>query len=163
MLIRPFLAEVAELPAFYGEVTTIAPCWSQNGSCWLTLRPQLAPRLDAFVWWQGEYDAILDPPTPIEVYAQRQTDLITRIRSANGNPRLLVVVLQMGPMFDGPRGGTIGPAYQQFKREWAAADVNAVYVPTADLAWRTDEVHMTDQGYRDVSARIREQVAARTR
>lgn len=156
-LIEPSLREVADVRAFAWEVTTIAPCWSSAGACWGILRPMLPQPLDAFVWWQGEQDALLETVN----YPALLSELVARIRAENGNPRLLIVIPQMGPMFDGPRMGTAGDVLQRQRREWAAADGNALYIETQDKEYRTDEVHMTDQGYRDVSARIVERVTAR--
>lgn len=153
-LLKPFLAE--HVVAFSGEVTTIAPCWSAEGACWSRL--SLPSTLDAFVWSQGESD-VLTAETPLDVYAARWADLVRRVRA--GRPGLLVVVLQMGPMFDGPRSGALGPVYQAWRRDWAARDGHAVFIETADLEWRSDEVHMTDAGYTALAARIVAAVEAR--
>lgn len=154
MLLRPFLAEVSDVRSFYGEVTTIAPCWSVHGTCWTALRPTLAEPLDAFVWWQGESDVLAGTTN----YAPAFEDLVRRVRSENRKPALLVVVMQLGPFADNGRGGDVGKLIQQQRREWVARDGHAIYVVTQDLEYRVDDVHMTDRGYRDVSARIVETV-----
>lgn len=156
ILIRPFLGE--HVTAFYGEVQPIA-CWAPSAACWAAFRPTLRP-VDAFVWSQGEYDALLSE-TPVAAYAAAQSDLVARVRAATGNPALLVVVLQMGPFFDGPRAGVLGPQYQAWRRSWAASDAHAVFVETAGLEYRADEVHMTDAGYAALAGRIVAAVEAR--
>lgn len=153
MLLRPALGNA--VVAFYGEVQPIA-CWTVTERCWSLLRPQLQP-VDAFVWWQGEYDAMLETRD----YSARLSDLVARVRAAVGNPRLLVVVPQMGPMFDGPRMGTAGDALQRERKAWVAQDINALYIETQDLPYQADEVHMTPEGYAGVAARVLARVEAR--
>lgn len=153
ILIRPYLAERVPVVAFYGEVTTINPCWTAAGACWLALRAGLSRDVTAFVWSQGESDVIAG--TPLDVYAAAQQDLFARVRSVA--PHARIVVLEMGPFMINGRGGDLGHAYQRWRREWAAT-VGAVYIKTSDLEWQADDIHMTAQGYRDTVTRILAQV-----
>lgn len=148
ILLRPHLGET--VVAFYGEVTGIAPCWEPAGGCWGALRPQLSHGVDAFIWSQGEYD-VLFTEMPVDAYRARQADLFARVGA-------LPVVLEMGPMFSGPRGGVLGPQYQRMKRE-----SGALWIETADLAWSSDGVHMTPEGYAALAARIVARVQERAR
>jgi hypothetical protein len=154
--IRKFLEERAHVVGF-ADVTPIVPCWSDvepvakdeqgrapnDGICWQRLKPSLTPDLDAFVWWQGEVDDVGSR------YGEKLADLMRRVRAEARSPRLLVVVIQLGPNSgDDPEG----PAQEGLR--WAQQDANAIYVQTRDFEYQPDRTHMTDQGYRDVSARI---------
>ena len=155
ILMRPFLADVATVVGAGDQVTTI-DCWSAGGDCWRGLEPTLHARLDAFVWWQGESDVAAGTSGP--VYMAALADLVQRIRATTGNPRLLIVIMQMGTAYSGnlPDG-----AYQR-ARQWSAQDGNSVYVETQDLEYRWwDSAHMTEAGYAAVCLRIAAVVRAR--
>jgi hypothetical protein len=151
MLLRPFLAEKIPVTAYYGEVASIN-CWSNVGSCWLRVKPFLSANLDAIVWSQGEYDALITE-MPIAEYHSKFSDLVARIR-AESKSDLRVILIEMGPFFDNGRGGVLGPVYQQYKRDWVMQDKNAAYIPIHDLEFQPDQVHMTNQGYMDLADRI---------
>jgi hypothetical protein len=147
--IRKFLEERATVVG-YAWVTTIRPCWDVDGTCWLQLRKELRPDVDAFVWWQGDVE--IDHPS----YTEPLSDLVRRVRAQTRNPRLPVVILQLGPVNgDDPEG-----AGAQARR-WAQRDPYGIYVETRDKEYQADRQHMTEQGYRDVSDRIVTTIRAR--
>jgi hypothetical protein len=123
------------------------------GYCWSFLRPTLSQRMDAFIWWQGEYDAN-DRPAP-GYYTAKLANLMARVRAANGNPNLLIAIVQINAeVYD-------GTTVQAELATWARSDAHAVYVPTAGLPY-ADGAHMTDDydhpglspQYQEVARRI---------
>jgi hypothetical protein len=151
--IRPFLEARATVAGNAAAGTGIS-CWADvphvdndyAGLCWAGLQPLLAARrdFDAFVWWQG--DTELDHPT---TYTAALADLVRRVRADTQNPRLLIVVLQLGAVNgDDPEGAGAQA------RTWAQRDPDAIYLETRDKEYQADRQHMTDQGYRDVVERI---------
>lgn len=116
--------------------------WASSGAQWLLLVPVLNQEpLRAFVWWQGESDeGNLSP------YPQALTDLVGRVRLANHNPSLFVVIC----------GANSYPGQQPLRdiqQEWARSDRFAVYVPSDDLPTAGNQ-HLTEDGYYTMASRI---------
>ena len=147
VLLRPILAEVAKVTGAGDQGATPITCWGLtiDGICWRNLQTALRQDkpLDAFVWWQGESDA--DNPN----YAAPFRDLIARVRAETQQPNLLILVMQWGQTYSGRPNGA-----EAAQRAFVASDANAVFVPTADLEFKPDGTHMTDDGYRAASRRV---------
>ena len=155
--IRQFLETRATVVGYAAASTAIAPCWSDvepvakdaqgnapnDGICWHQLRPFLTPNLDAFVWWHGDADDIGSP------YGVRMADLFRRVREAAKNPRLPIVILQLGPVNSEAPDSPSGQA-----RAWAQSDPDAIWMETRDIGYDVDRQHMTPEGYRAVAERI---------
>jgi hypothetical protein len=144
------------VPAFtrHPELLTVVParsngpvisCWDEGDSCWTTLLDDFAarPKLDAFVFWQGEGD-ITNPQ-----YGAKLASLIQRVRTLVGQPDLLIVLMQYGPAYSGRAGGS-----EEATVAFSQQDAHAIYVPTHDLEWLPDGGHMTEAGYDAVTQRI---------
>ena len=147
VLLRPILAEVAWVTGAGDQGATPITCWSGtsiDGICWRNLQTALRQDkpLDAFIWWQGESDA------DNSNYAEPFRDLIARVRAETAQPRLLILVVQWGSVYGGRHGGA-----EDAQRAFVASDSAARFVRTDDLPFR-DGTHMTDDGYRQLSARI---------
>lgn len=151
------------VPAFsrHPELLTLVParsngpvidCWDEGDSCWTTLLEDFPerPKLDAFVFWQGEGD-ITNP-----LYAEKLANLIQRVRRLVGQPDLLIVLMQYGPAYSGRQGGS-----EDATVAFAQQDPHAIYVPTHDLEWLPDGGHMTEKGYDAVTERIVTMVKAK--
>lgn len=153
--IRPFLAEIAAVNVVSVAGSPIA-CWSLAGTCWPGLKAQLAQPLEAFVWSHGEADISLQIPPNAPApgyYGAALANLMARIRHENRNPKLLIVITEMGQL------PAIYTARHQLTVEaetlaWIQQDQHAIFVPTRDLEWRLDALHRTDQGNRDAAKRI---------
>lgn len=141
-----FLAPYADQVAF-AEGSRPISYWDADWDCWTRLRDVLSanhPRLDAFVWWQGENNWM----DPSGYYRAKLADLVARVRLTVGNPNLRILVVQTGIRDD--TRATILTEQLAF----IAHDRNAVLVPTGDLAFPDGGVHMEDAGYRIVAQRI---------
>lgn len=144
ILLRPALSELVTVIGAGDRGATPISCWSATGDCWRDLHAALlGASVSALVWWQGESDR------DNSAYGAALADLVARVRAATRRPQLPIVILQWGETYSGARNGA-----QTQSLLWAALDRHAVVVPTIDLEYRSDGIHMTDQGYRDVSARV---------
>ena len=80
-----------------GAVTVVARgstpirAWDVGAPMWQQLAPSLDRPLQAFVWWQGESDA-MEGSTH---YGADLKAFLGRVRAANGDPRLLVVLVKI--------------------------------------------------------------------
>jgi hypothetical protein len=154
LAVRPFLERVDRVVGYQVPSTRIA-CWAidevafEGNQCWHQLLRTLTVPLDAFVWWQGEADA------GTTEYYSRLDALIRRVRAASLNLQLPVAVVQLGPASARVLGGP-GFAGQR----WARLDAHAVYVPTNDLEFEPDGIHMTRAGYAAAAKRIDQMLRA---
>jgi len=116
--------------------------WGRNTPLWVQLRDAVARPLRAFVWWQGEAEAREDMP----LYYDRLVELMSRVRFENGNPHLLIVIVQNVPN----RNDVIRDA----ERRFVAGDPDSRLVDVDDLKVPNDNhVHWPD-GYVTASKRV---------
>jgi hypothetical protein len=154
LAVRPFLERVDRVVGYQVPSTRIA-CWDiddvafEGNRCWHQLLRTLTVPLDAFVWWQGEADA------GTAQYYARLDALVRRVRAASLNLQLPVAVVQLGPASTRVLGG---PGF--VAQRWARTDAHAVYVPTHDLEFEPDGIHMTAAGYAAAARRIDQMLRA---
>ena len=141
--LAPFLTPYAHVVGF-SKTSTAIDEWAPGRPMWIRLAPSLRPAASAFIWWQGESNNN-DPPGS---YRARLADLAARVRAAAHQPDLLFVVIRVGPNYR-PPGCNIWNEQQAFVER----DPHAVLVPSDDLEF-VDYIHMTDNGYRQMAARI---------
>jgi hypothetical protein len=143
--VAPFLANAYHPAQVISSTHSGNPIetWAPGKSNWTELARLLRQPLRAFVWWQGESDATS------ATYPADLTDLVARVRLANGTPNLLVVVIRILPL---PHGS--GASVRAAQEAFVQADVNAVLVSCDGVPAQPDGVHLTDAGYRQVAARI---------
>jgi hypothetical protein len=109
---------------------------------WPILAADLRQPVQAFVWWQGESDR--GSPT----YLADDAALIARVRSENGNPELLVVLVRI---LDMPQNAGIRATQERV----VAADPHAVLVSSDGPAFQDGATdHLTPAGYQAVAQRI---------
>ena len=147
--LTPFLEDVDTVVGFSESSRPIESWDEPNGYMWMHLLPALSTPMRAFVWWQGEADYQTTPG----YYGQKLADVVRRVRAANRNPSLLVAVLELGPYYNGSTSKDEG-------RAWALADRHAIYVQTNDIPFK-DGIHMPDDSYRLVAARVDQMIRAR--
>jgi len=148
----PFLTPYAHVVGF-SKTSTAIDEWAPGHPMWIRLAPSLRAAASAFIWWQGESNNN-DPPGS---YRARLADLAARVRAAAHQPELLFVVIRVGPNYR-PPGCNIWDEQQAF----VARDPHAVLVPSDDLEF-VDYIHMTDNGYRQMAARIAQTLHAEAR
>ena len=129
--------------------------WNPDtGKLWPPLRAALQTPVSAFVWWQGEEDAGLGL-WPVGAYLAELRGLVGRVRHAAHQPRLLVVIVELGPTYRA--SSTVAE-----QRQFVETDAHAVFVRTGDLPYR-DGTHMAPDGYRAVAQRIAQRIMAQGR
>lgn len=128
--------------------------WDRGTELWAQLEASLHQPITAFVHWEGETDYNLGN----RHYATDERAFLGRVRAANKNPHLLVVLVEIIPYAD---NGFIRRAQEQV----ASADPNVVLVKMDGIP--TDgENHLarqpaTGNGYVQAAQRILEAIAAR--
>jgi hypothetical protein len=147
-----FLTPYAHVVGF-SKTSTAIDEWAPGRPMWMRLAPTLGGAAAAFIWWQGESNNN-DPPGS---YRAKLADLAARVRAASHRPDLLFVVIRVGPNYR-PPGCNIWDEQQAF----VAHDPHAVLVPSDDLEF-VDFIHMTDNGYRQMAARIAQTLHADAR
>jgi hypothetical protein len=86
--------------------------------------------VDAFVWWQGESDALADTTD----YHDRLRALVGRVREAVGNPNLLVVIVRITNLpAHNPYAGAAWTRIREVQAAVVAADHAAILVSSDDL------------------------------
>ncbi len=73
--------------------TTPLSAWAPGSDLWMQLNASLHQPLTAFVHWEGEADYNLGNHN----YANDERAFLARVRADNGNPHLLVAVVQVIP------------------------------------------------------------------
>jgi hypothetical protein len=145
--VAPFLRAVYPQPVLSDSTQNGRPIssWSpteQPPELWPLLAGALHQRVQAVVWWQGESDR--DNPH----YLDDLRALAVRIRSENGNPALLIVVVRV---LDLPLNIGVRTAQQAF----VAGDLDAVLVSSDGPGFQNGTSdHLTDAGYGTVAQRI---------
>jgi len=129
--------------------------WDGGTDLWQQLEAALRQPLAALVQWQGETDYNLGN----RHWAADERAFLGRVRGANKNPNLLVVLVEIVPFGD---NGFIRAAQEQV----AASDPNVVLVKM-DGIQTADDVHLAilpgQNGYVTAAQRILEAIAARYR
>ncbi len=129
--------------------------WAPGGPLWQQLEPELHRRLTAFVWWQGETDGSY--PAEAAVYQSRLADLVARVRQANDDPSLLIVVVQI-LRYQAERVGF--DQVREAQRAAIAGDANAILVSVDDLPG-DGQAHLVFPGaYVPAAQRIVERIRA---
>ncbi len=107
-------------------------------------------RFRGFVWYQGESNVKQEPHR----YGEKLKTLIARVRQATGEPRLPVVVVQIGAAtaYDGSERA-VG-VIREFQRRVAAADPHVALVTAIDAEIGDYTVHLSKAGAELVSARV---------
>lgn len=126
--------------AFPGQ--TIAH-WDVGKPGWTALSERIRASgmgAEVFIWYQGESDA--SARTSADVYQQKLTDLVSRVR-ALANPQLLVVVIQLAQWV--PMGWDMGAEIREAQRQFVINDGNAILVTA--LGSTCDGSHLTREGY----------------
>jgi lysophospholipase L1-like esterase len=108
---------------------------------------------DAFLWWQGEADAITGQ-TPL--YQAALANLVQRVRTAAGRPDMRVLVVGLA---DAPNAETRQEYadLRQAQQAFVAADGHAVYVSAEGLPLLSPPVpayHLSAAGYAAMGQRI---------
>lgn len=116
--------------------------WQTTDRMWPPLAAALHQPLRAFVWYQGESD-YREPAA----YGTALAELLGRVRAEAHDPQLLLVVVRIAPE---PAFAGVRAAQEAF----VAGDAHALLVSTDDLPFRPGEVHLTDDGYRTLAARL---------
>ena len=118
--------------------------WDEQGRVWqkvMLKRIAAAGKgADAFLWYQGENDGCYRMDA--ETYQKKLTDLVARMRKATGNPKMLVVVIQLGGWRK--RRGSFMPI-REAERRFVVADPAALLVPALGRKMR-DTVHLNREG-----------------
>lgn len=111
--------------------------WDEGQPFWTQTQAHLAQPLDGFVWWQGESDA--ENPR----YARDLAALMARVRAANGDRRLRLVLVRV-LRYLGVRAA---------QAAYVEADADARLVSVDDLPTDGGD-HLTDDGYVAAAQRI---------
>jgi hypothetical protein len=118
--------------------------WAPGQPSWLALEPLLRRPLRAVIWFQGESDwQAADTPPP--GYDATLRDLFARIRQANNNPTVLIVVCGLATRYV----PSIGSAQQAV----IASDPNAIYVRSDDLP-NDGSTHLSSEGLPLMAQRV---------
>ena len=106
-------------------------------------------RADVFLWYQGENDCggLLSTAE----YRNELTEHVARIRTAAGNPRMLAVIIQLGPSLREGRSGYM--SIREAQRQFVLQDANAVLVPALGRTLK-DSVHLDTAGYGELGREI---------
>lgn len=127
---------------------TAIRAWGPGGPLWAELEPQLHQPLTAFIWWQGESDAVEGG----DHYAADLQNLIARVRAANANPRLLVVVVKIIPYAPGaPLHDT--SLVRAAEEAFVASDPHSAIVRVDDLPSDGGN-HLLPPAYPTVASRV---------
>ena len=106
-------------------------------------------RATVFLWYQGESDG--GGKLSRREYESRLKAHVERVRSAASNPRMLVVIVQLGPQLHKGRGGYM--AIREAQRQFVINDDNAILVPALGRTLK-DRVHLDNAGYRELGREI---------
>ena len=104
---------------------------------------------DVFLWYQGESDA--NKKTPPEEYRTKLKELVAAVRSAAGNPKMTVVVVQLAHWTQG--GGAEFMGIREAQRQFVLQDSHAIRVPALGCA-AGDYVHLARDGYLQLGKEI---------
>lgn len=121
--------------------------WAPTGPLWQQLEPELHRKLTAFVWWQGETDGF--DAADAAAYGGKLADLLARVRAANGDPHLLVVVVRI--LAYSPPGFDV---VRQQIADVVARDRDAVLVSVDDLPGDGQAHLVYPEGYPPAAQRI---------
>ena len=106
-------------------------------------------RADVFLWYQGENDC--GGRLSTAEYRHELTEHVARVREAAGNPRMLAVIIQLGPSLREGRSGYM--SIREAQRQFVLHDANAVLVPALGRTLK-DSVHLDTAGYGELGREI---------
>ena len=126
--------------------------WHERADGWRGLGVAIAKAgkgASVFLWYQGETDAVHKMTTG--AYLAEFTKLVGRVRAKVGNPKMTVVVVQLGAW--NSRRPADFMAVREAQRQFVVADGNALLVPALGRKMR-DYVHLSRDGYFELGAEI---------
>lgn len=116
----------------------------------------LMPRIDdagrgagIFLWYQGENNTS-DGTTAVE-YQRELKEHVARVRKRAANPKMLVVIVQLGPSTRLDHSGYM--TLREAQRQFVIADGNALLVPALGRTLK-DTVHLDNAGYLQLGGEI---------
>ncbi|MBL4884990.1 MAG: hypothetical protein JKY95_10710 [Planctomycetaceae bacterium] len=110
---------------------------------------QAGQQADVFLWYQGENDAGGNLTTA--EYLQELTVHVACVRKVSGNPKMLAVIIQLGPSLSKSRGGYM--ALREAQRLFVIQDSHAILVPALGRTLK-DSVHLDNAGYQELGREI---------
>ncbi len=110
---------------------------------------QAGQKADVFLWYQGENDTGGNLNT--KQYLEELTAHVARVREAARNPKMLAVIIQLGPSLYKGRGGYM--ALREAERQFTLRDPNAILVPALGRTMK-DGVHLDNAGYQELGREI---------
>lgn len=125
--------------------------WAPGQPTWLQLEPQLRQPLRAFIWFQGESDWQASD-TPPAGYEAALRSVFARVRQANGNPKMLIVVCGLATRYV----RSIGSVQQAI----VAGDADMIYVRSDDLP-NDGSTHLFGDGLPMMARRVADAIAQR--
>ena len=110
---------------------------------------QAGQQADVFLWYQGENDC--GGRLSTAEYRNELAEHVARVREAAGNPRMLAVIVQLGPSLRAGRSGYM--SIREAQRRFVLHDANAVLVPALGRTLK-DSVHLDTAGYGELGREI---------
>jgi uncharacterized protein with FMN-binding domain len=126
--------------------------WHERRPGWKRLSAAIdrsAKGAGVFLWYQGETDAVRKMTTG--KHLAELAKLIGRVRARVGNPKMTVVVIQIGN-WDSHRAADF-MAIREAQRQFVAKDANALLVPAIGRKMK-DYVHLSSKGYFELGVEI---------
>lgn len=102
-----------------------------------------------FLWYQGENNTV--DGTTREGYIRELKEHIARVRGRANNPKMLVLVVQLGPDIRRTNSGYM--TIREAQRQFVLADEHAILVPALGRTLK-DSVHLDNTGYRELGTEI---------
>jgi hypothetical protein len=124
--------------------------WDEGAEGWECLSEiidKAGKNADVFLWYQGESDGLRGVRE--EVYLEKLTDLVKRVRARAGNPKMTVVIVQIGAL--GRRKPI--PPIREAQRKFADNDSNAILVTALGRPLR-DPYHLKKASYIELGEEI---------
>lgn len=128
------------------QIATSIHGWDDGAPLWNSLMSLITHGpFDAFVWWQGESDAV---PVVNTNYLADLQSFAARVRAATGEPHLPVIIVRV---LHYPELAPIRAAEEQF----VATDGHAVLIDSdAYQQLGATNYHLSDAGYAQMASRI---------
>lgn len=120
---------------------------AQGWECLSEIIDKAGKNADVFLWYQGESDGLRDVSE--DEYLEKLTDLVRRVRTRAGNPKMTALVVQIGAL--APRK-PMAPI-REAQRKFAAKDDNAILVTALGRPLR-DPYHLKKASYIELGREI---------
>lgn len=129
--------------------------WANGQPGWTVLSDRIKKAgkgADVFLWYQGESDALANSRT----YQEDLKKFVARVREAADNPKMMVVVIQIGAVgqcFSLPSQPSGYAVVREAQRRFVIEDGNALLVPAVGRPL-ADPYHLTREGYLELGREI---------